>query len=142
MLALMAVHDEGEMNADVAATMATVAPVPFYEFQPMGMYIESREALIEMYSRLLPTQADAIKGAVRKNFWYADDGYAVEWEFDIVDLSGTPRKSHVITIFDFEDGLVKGERVYLSPEHSGVVANALGKDFFSLPGVRIENSAT
>lgn len=141
MLALMARHDEGEVNQDVAATMATVAPVPFYEFQPMGMYIETRDALTEMYRRVLPTQSDAINGAVRKNFWFNADGYAVEWEFDIVDLNGTPRKSHVITVFDFEDGLVKGERVFLSPEHSDVFAKALGDDFFALPGVRMEAAA-
>lgn len=142
MLAVMAQHDEGEMNQDVEATMATVAPAPFYEFQPMGMYIETRDALTEMYRRVLPTQSDSIKGAVRKHFWFNDDGYAVEWEFDIVDLIGVPRKSHVITVFDFEDGLVKGERVFLSPEHSAVFADALGKDFFSLPGVRMESPST
>jgi hypothetical protein len=137
MLALMEKHDAAEAVADVAGTMATVSANPCWEFHPLGYYIRGREALTEMYNRMLHSQADAVKGAVRKNFWFNDEGYVVEFEFDIVTVDGKPHKSHVVVAFQFEDGLVQAERVFMGTEHAEVVRRALGEDFINLPGVEV-----
>lgn len=138
MAALMARHDAAEAIGDVAAVMETVCSEPRYEFQPLGYHIRSREAVAEMYRRLLPSQKDVVKGAKIMNRWFSDNGYAVEYEFNIVDVTGRPLVSHVIVAFDFEDRLVQAERVFLGPEHSETVKRALGSDFVTVPGVTVE----
>jgi hypothetical protein len=138
MVALMAQHDGAEARADVEGVMKTVCANPAYEFQPMGIHIRSREAVAEMYRRLLPSQGDVVKGAKIANRWFSDDGYAVEFEFDIVDLDKQPFKSHVVVAFVFEDRLVKSERVFLGPKHAEIVTRALGPDFTKVPGVFVE----
>ena len=138
MVGLMAEHDAAEATGDVAATMKTVCANPSYEFQPLGYHIRSREAVAEMYRRLLPSQREVVRGAKIKNRWFSRDGYVVEFEFDIADSSGAPFKSHVMVAFVFEDGLVKAERVFLGPKHAELVKSALGTDFTRLPGISVE----
>jgi hypothetical protein len=137
MLALMAQHDLAEGNGDVDAVMKTVCANPEYEFQPLGYHIRSREAVAEMYRRILPSQKDAVKALQRKTQWFAEDGYAVEFELDMTAADGKPYKSHVITAFVFEEGLVKAERVFLGPQHAALIKEVLGADFTALPGVSV-----
>lgn len=137
MLALIERHEIAEGTADIPATMATLCNETFHEFQPLGITVDNRETVAELYRRSLPSQKDAVANGERKNVWYSDDGALVEYVFAVNTPDG-PFQSHVVVAFGFRDGLIYSERVFFNPRHAAIYAGTLG-DITGLPGVHFEN---
>lgn len=136
MLELIERHEIAEGAADVPATMATLGAETFHEFQPLGITVDNRETVAELYRRSLPSQKDAVANGSRKNVWFSEDGVLIEYEFKVK----TPEEtfdSRVVVAFGFRDRLIYSERVFFNPRHAVIYAASLG-DFASLPGVHFE----
>jgi hypothetical protein len=137
MIALMATHDAAEARGDIEATMATVSANPCWELHPLGYVISTRAAVAEFYRRVLPSVKDIVSALKKKNLWFNDDGYAVEFELAMVDQSAAPFVSRIITAFEFENGLLKAERAFLGTKHAKIMQEALRPDFLRVPGVTL-----
>jgi hypothetical protein len=140
-------HMQAEVAMDIEATLSTVCKQPHYEFHPLGLIIESQQAVRVLYERVLGLFR-TLEPAEHSSTWEEGDagkfisrqrGIVVVDEATIVQNGRRlPIKSISLFVPDFATGLVKGEHIYTNSVLASVLQERLGADFAALPGVSIE----
>lgn len=136
MLALMNHHAGCEYERDLDGVMATVSGEPMWEFHPLGLRIEGRAAVQEMYEHLLDGLLPFIVGSAPRVVGY-DDGILIrEASYRIRHPDGGEVTGQSAIVFEFaSDGLLLSERVYASGALVNLVESCFPESFRSRPGV-------
>lgn len=136
-------HGTAEYAKDLAATMATVGPDPYWEYHPMGLAFIGREAVAAHYKilfdnvRLEPGKpyVREVERCVRA---YGDDCVWVEkkvrFNFDGYDDS-REIDSYFTVVVTVDDQYVTGERAYYAGPLASVIDQCFTESFRALPGV-------
>ncbi|MGA5507050.1 nuclear transport factor 2 family protein [Streptomyces umbrinus] len=130
-------HVRSELAHDWEGALETMTDEPFYEHYPIGIRVRGREAIREMWIRLL-NLADLVPeiGKATHKQWFTEDTVVemYEWEIELAD--GTTMPSRTWTVFHFRDGLIESERVYSDENATRLIKQALGgEQFMTYPGV-------
>lgn len=137
-------HEIAELEQDVEATMATLAPNPHYELAFVGLAIDGEEAVRETYRRILFGNEGRDVAAERRIHAVAANTLLREayMTFNTREGERVNGLYLVVMSFDPEAKLISGERMYTDPVFGQMMTEQLGPDFESLPGVtRIRDSA-
>ncbi|BBZ10051.1 hypothetical protein BST20_02680 [Mycobacterium branderi] len=132
---LLRLHEEAEFNLDLDATMATLVENPVYELPSLNFYIEGREAVEELYRRML-------HGGDVRNFWADKRTHAISpsslireaWVYFDTD-EGVRTTGSYNVVMDFEGDKIAGERMFMDASFTKTMAAVLGPDFADVPGV-------
>jgi hypothetical protein len=134
-------HELFEFDEDLDGVMTTLIDVPVYELHPQGYRITGREAVRVLYERTLPIflQFDYRRKEVDtrdiKCVAFSDNQIAAELNDEFEFPDGSRKRVYLTVIAEFSGDLVVGERLYLDNKLAGLYEDALGEDFFALPGV-------
>jgi hypothetical protein len=135
-------HGTAEYAKDLEATMATVGPHPYWEYQPMGLAFVGREAVAAHYKILF----DNVRLAPGKPYlheWerprsYGDNCVVVEKKVRFT-LEGYDDSelvdSFFIVVVIVDDNYVVGERAYYSGPLAKAIDECFDAQFRALPGV-------
>jgi steroid delta-isomerase-like uncharacterized protein len=120
MIAMVQEHVEAERVGDLDRTMETLAPHPIFDNYAFGIHREGTEATRKFYGDFFDHGLAGFQ--VEPLRMWANDEAVVREDFtnilDVTEFYGysfpEPRTArfHVVTVFPFEDGKIKGERVY------------------------------
>ena len=136
MLEIVRLHAAFEYASDLDATMATVSEHPLWEFHPLGIRVEGREAVSRAYELQFVHNLPFIEGSTQRTVFFGEAGLAKEAEYKIRLPSGVRTLGHALIAFTFEEGLVSSERAYLSGGFVKLLeATFADEDFFAIPGV-------
>lgn len=136
-------HGTAEYSKDLKATMATVGPDPYWEYQPMGLAFVGREAVEEHYRILfdnvrLEPQKPYVREVERCYRAFGNDCVWVEkkvrFNFDGYDDS-LEIDSYFAVVVTVDDQYVIGERAYYAGPLATVIDQCFTESFRSLPGV-------
>lgn len=140
---ILLAHGTAEMQFDVEATMSSVVPEPHYEIAALGLAIDGREAVREMYRRLLAGNRNRnIQAAPRAHA--AGQNTLLQEAHVTFDDAGGRRVSGlyvVVVQFDPARGQIIGERMYTDPHFTQMWRENLGEDFIDVPGVSVMGAA-
>ncbi|MBO0852919.1 MAG: hypothetical protein J2P18_04050 [Nocardia sp.] len=134
MEALLAAHEKAEFDLDLDATLATLVDNPMYEFPSLGWHIEGRDAVRETYNRML-------HGSDERNIWADKRVHAISDNSlsreAYVYLDGPDGRvtGQYFVVMEFEGDKIAGERMYMDTTFAALMAQILGPDFGSVPGV-------
>lgn len=138
LLELAQAHETAEFSGDLDATMATLIDRPVYLWFPQRLKIEGREAVREMYARLMP-MIDQMKAGIadRRIFFMAtgEDQLAAEIDFDYRFEDGRTKKVRIAAFLQFVGEKMVGETQYVDQDLAGVVDALFDAEFMALPGV-------
>lgn len=131
---LLALHEKGEFEMDLDATMDTLTDHPVYELPSIGWHIEGRAAVRATYERMFV-------GSDRRNIW-ADkrvhaitDNHLCREAYVYFDTDeGRVTGQYFVTIV-FQGNRILGERMYMDTAFAKAMSEDLGPDFGSIPGV-------
>ncbi|MBY8861353.1 hypothetical protein K7711_33095 [Nocardia sp. CA2R105] len=140
---ILLTHEIAELEMDVEATMATLAPNPHYELASLGWAIDGEAAVRETYLRILPNRKRDVAAEKRVHAVAANTLLREAFmSFNTLEGERTTGLYLVVMAFDPELKLISGERMYMDPNFGKMMAENLGPDFGDLPGVsRIGDSA-
>jgi hypothetical protein len=128
-------HAAAEYVSDLEATMATVVADPHYEWPTLGWRIDGRDAVREMYRRILPaTKERNMTGETRLQA-VAADALVTELYVSFDTATGERFTTQSMVVMVFGDGLIVGERTYADESFGRVILDYLGGDFGEVPGV-------
>lgn len=136
-------HEIAELEMDVEATLATLAPNPHYELASLGLAIDGIDAVRETYRRILPNTGRDV-AAEKRVHAIASNTLLREafMSFNTLDGDRVTGLYLVVMSFDPDLKLISGERMYMDPNFGKMMSEQLGPDFASLPGVsRIQDAA-
>lgn len=137
MEALLHKHEEYELNYDFDGTISTLTQNPQYELPSLGWKIEGRDAVTELYRRMLP-------GGLRRAMWAEKRVHAVAPNTlarEAFCTFNTPEGRRVtgqymaVIAYDPDEKLIIGERLYMDLAFAQSMARELGPDFGDIPGV-------
>ena len=135
------IHTAYEFTHEIEPLMATVHPEPCWIIEPIGCRIASFEGVSQMYQRMFPLIDGIAQSNPRLvNTWFADDGFIGEVEIAKPTPDGGSVKSTQFSWCEIDGELISGECNYFDLEDANYVVQALGEDFFTLPGVTITPS--
>lgn len=130
-------HERAEYEMDFPALMATISENPDYEAPALGLRVSGRDAVRELYSRILP------RGA-KRNIWaekriHATDGHTLSREAHVFfDWHGERRTGHYMFQISYnDDDLITSERMYMDTVFAARFVEDLGPDFPDYPGVTV-----
>jgi hypothetical protein len=134
---ILLAHGMAEMGFDVDETLVTVVPDPHYEIGGIGLAIDGREAVREMYRRLLADnrnrdiQVDTRVDTVGKNTLMQ------EARVSFNNSKGERVTGLYLSVVEFDPRRkqILGERIYGDAVWSQLWAESLGGDFADFPGV-------
>ena len=136
MVELEAFHTDLERVGDFERLMQTVAAEPHYELQPAGYALTSRIAVETFYRRCMPTFFGMVaRSAPQMIRTYGENVMIQESRGPLVFPDGVERFSTRVTVIAFEGELIKGERGYADQHMGALIAELVGPDFASVPGV-------
>ncbi|MCV7065911.1 hypothetical protein H7H51_09600 [Mycolicibacterium farcinogenes] len=138
MEAILLAHEKGELEEDLDATMATLVDNPHYELPALGFAFDGREAVREAYSRILPGTRDRNVAAQMRVHAMSHNTLVREAHVSFTKSNGERVTGGYIVVmsFDPEQKLISGERMYMDTNFAEMMAENLGPDFASLPGVK------
>ncbi|WP_255426194.1 NADP-dependent oxidoreductase [Pseudonocardia sp. C8] len=137
MEALLHKHEEYELNYDFDGTISTLTANPHYELPTLGWKIDGREAVTELYRRMLP-------GGLKQAMWAEKRVHAVGPNtlareafvmFNSPDGRRVTGQYMAVIAYDPVDKLIIGERLYMDSAFAESMARELGPDFGDIPGV-------
>ncbi|MFD5177066.1 hypothetical protein ACFWM1_14730 [Nocardia sp. NPDC058379] len=140
---ILLAHEIAELEMDVEATLATLAPNPHYEIASLGWAIDGTDAVRETYHRILRQQGRGV-AAEKRVHAVAENTLLREAFMTFNTLDGERVTGLYLVVMAFDPGLklISGERMYTDPNFGQTMAELLGPDFGSLPGVsRISDTA-
>jgi hypothetical protein len=140
MVELSEVHTRYEFTHEIEPLMATVHPEPCWMIEPIGCRIASAEGVSQMYRRMFPL-IGAMADPEVVNTWFADDGFIGEVKISKPGPDGNMIQSSQFAWCEFTGDLISGESNYFDESDVGYVVQALGEDFFKLPGVTVTPAA-
>ncbi|HET6736303.1 nuclear transport factor 2 family protein [Mycobacterium sp.] len=136
MIELVNRHTECEVRADWDGCMATMSADPYYLHYPLGLRVSGRDAVLEMWKRMVATAefGDAVTSSTIRH-WIVDESVIVVFEWDVDDGDGQKRKKCSFAEFRFAGGLIESETIFGDNDVDALTREALGGDFLRLPGV-------
>ncbi|HJQ05480.1 MAG TPA: NADP-dependent oxidoreductase [Nocardioides sp.] len=137
MEALLHLHEEYELNYDFDGTISTLTAVPQYELPTLGWKIEGRDAVVELYRRMLPGGLIQAMWAEKRVHAVAPNTLAREAFvfFNTPDGRRVKGQYMAVIAYDKDEKLIIGERLYMDKSFAEAMARALGPDFGDIPGV-------
>ncbi len=139
---ILLAHEIAELEQDVDATMATLVDNPHYELAFFGLQVDGREAIREVYNRILRDAGNV--AAEKRVHAIAPNTLIREAHMTFTNDDGERVNGLYLVVmsFDPETKKISGERMYQDPNFAGLMGKQLGSDFESLPGVsKIGDSA-
>ncbi|NKY42605.1 hypothetical protein HGB45_04295 [Nocardia cerradoensis] len=137
-------HEIAELEQDVEATMATLAPNPHYELAFVGLAVDGEDAVRETYRRILSGNQGRDVAAEARVYGVAANTLMREAHMTFTTRQGERVNGLYLVVmsFDPETKLICGERMYTDPLVGEMMTEQLGANFESLPGVtRIRDTA-
>jgi hypothetical protein len=142
-IALVRRHMDAEVAQDIDAVMRTLVDIPYYEIHPLGLRIQGKSAVREMYKRLLPGSFDHIVESRAmtfntgdpKNLWSGPDGVVIRESCMVQLPDGERFEISEMAIFSLEGESIRGEQFYCNGPLARLFKIALGEEFKDLPGV-------
>jgi hypothetical protein len=131
---VLAAHELAEFEMDVDATMATLTDDPVYELPGLGWRISGRDAVAEMYRRLLPS-GEKYSIVAERRVQAADSSTLFREAFLYFDSNEGRTTGGYIVAIAFEGDKIAGERMYMDSSMAKMMAEVLGSDFGDIPGV-------
>lgn len=130
-------HGMAELQFDVEETMRTVASEPHYEIAYLDLAVDGREAVIEMYRRLLAgnrTRDFQVKVRVDT---IGKNTLMQEAYVSFKNLKGERVTGIYLSVVEFDPAEKKilGERMYGDAVWGQLWLENLGADFADVPGV-------
>ncbi len=124
-LALCHEHANAEARFDIDRVLATLVPVPRYEFFPLAMSVTGWANVEHFYRRQYPIFAQQVVGYRLLGEWTNAHAAVQEYVIDIEQEGAPAVASHVVSLMpvDAEAGLLSGERLYCD---EGFVRSLLG----------------
>jgi hypothetical protein len=126
MIAIGREHEEAERAGDLERTMGSLGPNPVFDNFAFGIHREGAAATREFYGNFFEHGLGGFQNECLR-IW-ANDEAVIREDFtniiDVTDFYGfrfpEPRTTryHVVTVFPFEDGKIKGERCYFDRTHA------------------------
>lgn len=141
---ILLAHEIAELEQDVEATMATLAPNPHYELAFVGLAVDGEDAVRETYRRILGGNEGREVAAERRVHGIATNTLLREAHMTFTTRQGERVNGLYLVVmsFDPEARLISGERMYTDPVFGEMMTEQLGPDFETLPGVtRIRDTA-
>lgn len=136
-------HGMAEMKFDVEETMQTVVPDPHYEIAFLDLRVDGREAVVEMYRRLLAgNQTRDFRIQVRVDT-VGRNTLMQEAYVSFLKLDGERVTGLYLSVVEFDPvrKQIIGERIYGDAVWGQLWRENLGHDFGDVPGVsRISDS--
>jgi hypothetical protein len=134
---ILLAHEVAELEMDLEATMATLAPNPHYELATLGWAVDGSPAVCETYKRILPGAQRWDVAAEKRVHAVADNTLIREAyvSFNTAEGDRVNGLYLVVMAFDPELKLISGERMYMDPLFARMLSTDLGDDFADLPGV-------
>jgi hypothetical protein len=113
-LALCHEHAGAEAEFDIERVLATLVPVPRYEFFPLAKSISGWVDIERFYRHQYPKFASLVMGYQLLGEWTNDQGALQEYVIEVRQGNGTTATYHVMSMMpvDPEAGLLTGERLY------------------------------
>jgi hypothetical protein len=113
-LALCHEHARAEAEFDIDRVLATLVPVPRYEFFPLAMSIAGWANVEHFYRQQYPKFASLVEGYQLLGEWTNDLGALQEYVIDLRQGAGSTTAYRVMSMMpvDTEAGLLTGERLY------------------------------
>lgn len=144
MEAVLLEHEIAELENDVERTMATLVPNPHYEIAFLGLAIDGRDAIRELYKRILsrnvgrPVAAEARNHAVARNTLIRE----AHVSFDTLDGKRVTGLYMVVMEFDPISKKIVSERMYADTLFAQFMTEQIGPGLENFPGVsRITDTA-
>ncbi len=137
MEAILLEHEIAELEQDVERTMATLVPHPHYELPALGVAIDGTDAVRAVYQRIMPYVSTRDVAAEKRVHAVAANTLVRE-AYVSFDTSGGERVTGlymVVMSFDPTLKLISGERMYMDTVFAEMMAEQLGDDLGSLPGI-------
>ncbi len=120
MIALVRTHEEAERIGDLDTTLATLAPYPVFDMFAFNVHLEGMDAVKDFYVNYFAGGLEGFQNTLLR-LWVNDEAVIREDFTNLIDITtfygftlDGPRTArfHTVTIFPFENGLIKGERSY------------------------------
>jgi hypothetical protein len=113
-LALCHEHAGAEAEFDIDRVLATLVPVPRFEFFPLAKCISGWSNIEHFYRHQYPEFASLVVGYQLLGEWTNELGALQEYVIDVRPSDGAPVTYHVMSLMpvDAEAGLLTGERLY------------------------------
>lgn len=130
-LALCHEHAGAEAELDMDRVLATLVPVPRFEFFPMARYVSGWDRIERFYREQYPAFAPTVTGYQMLGEWTSGRAALQEYVIEVGGPSEWPGTYHVMSMMpvDEESGLLTGERLYCA---EGFVRALLGPLFGQL----------
>jgi len=131
---LLAIHEMAEFNLDIDATVATLVENPQYELPSCGWSIKGKDAVRELYRRMLI-------GGDKRNIWADKRVHAINETtlcreaYVYFDTEKGRVTGQYFAVVEFKDNLILGERLYMDSTFAAAMNEVLGADFGDVPGV-------
>lgn len=137
MMEIIIAHEKAELEVDLEATMDTLVPNPHYELPVQGWSIDGRDAVYELYSRILPGADKWNISAEARQYLYGENTVAREAyvSFDNLEGKRVTCLYHAKIILDPELHKIAGERLYMGNLFAELMAHDIGEGFEKVPGV-------
>jgi hypothetical protein len=127
-LALCHEHADAEARIDIDRVLATLAPVPRYEFFPLGRSLEGWATIERFYRHQYPHFVTTVSGYELLGEWTNEQAALQEYVIDLRLEDHRTTSYHVTSIMSVDEasGLLRGERLYCD---EGFVRALLGALF-------------
>jgi hypothetical protein len=135
LLELVQSHAAFERSLDLAGTMSTVSDDPVWEFHPLGIRVEGRDAVAKVYERQFIHLLPFVESGTYRNTFFSDTGMCMEGEYRVRLPSGLSSVAHALISFSFEEGRVSSERTYVSGRFVTLLVDTFDAELRSIPGV-------
>lgn len=113
-LALCHEHAGAEAEFDIDRVLATLVPVPRFEFFPLAKSISGWTNIEDFYRQQYPKFASLVVGYELLGEWTNDIGALQEYVIDLRPVDSASATYHVMSMMpvDSAAGLLTGERIY------------------------------
>ena len=132
---VLVAHETAEFNMDLDGVMDTLVDHPVFEMPAVGIRIEGKEAVREMYRRFLA-------GGDRMNIWAdrrvhaVSDNELVREAYVYFDTPEGRVTGQYCVVMTFEGNKLLGERFFMDSSFAKATSEALG-NLLDLPGVSL-----
>lgn len=129
-LALCHEHAEAEAEFDTDRILATLAPMPRYEFFPLAKLVTGWDVVERFYRHQYPEFVTRVTGYELLGEWTNEHAAVQEYLIEVGEVEHRTSGFHVLSMMPVDEGtgLLAGERLYCG---DGFVRTLLGP-FFEL----------
>jgi hypothetical protein len=132
---LLATHGRLEYESDIEGVMSTIGADPLWEFHPLGLRVQDRDAIRLLYECQFEHILPRLGSAVHRTVSYGERCMVRESSFAIRMPDGSAGSGIAVAILEFEDsGLIRSERGYASGDMNTLVDLFFPESMWDLPG--------